>query len=243
MSSIDYHLKELEIALTAADPRQLNPTVPDHCASVLDVGCGIGQTLLACPLTRGSFACGVDIDEAAVRYAKQLTPSHHFVCATAERLPLRSLSFDLVISRVALPFVHVPKALGEIARVTREGGSVWFTLHSWQMARSDLVKAIRSGSLRNILFRLYVIANGVWFHIAGNQFRYPFKPRWCESFQTVRGMTRAMLRAGFEQVQVQVSQFFVVTAVKMSAQNQAGATPDHGANPEVAAQGAPLEAS
>jgi len=111
MNSLEYHLKELEIAVAANDPRTINAEIPEHVASVLDLGCGIGQGLLASRLKPEVFACGVDIDEAAVRYAKRLAPLHHFVCAAAERLPLRDRFFDCVVSRVTLPFVHIPAAL------------------------------------------------------------------------------------------------------------------------------------
>ena len=160
-------------------------------AAGLDKACG------ACQLKREVFACGVDIDEAAVRHAKRVAPLHHFVCAQAERLPLSNVSFDVVISRVTLPYVHIPTALKEIARVTKDDGEVWFTLHPWQMARSHLFRAIRAGNLKNTLFRIYVIVNGICFHFLGRQFRYPLRRRRCESFQTVRGMTLAMRRAGF----------------------------------------------
>ena len=227
MNSIEYHLKELEIAVAAHDARTVNPEMPAGVASVLDLGCGIGQGLLVSRLKPEVFACGVDIDEAAVCYAKQLAPLHHFVCAAAERLPLSDRFFDCVVSRVTLPFVHIPAALREIARVTKDGGHVWFTLHSWSMARRGLLKAIRQRSLKNTLFRVYVIANGICFHLIGKQFRYPLRRRRCESFQTVRGMTRAMGRAGFGQVTVQRGQFFVLTGMKVSTKKEPHSKPSH----------------
>jgi ubiquinone/menaquinone biosynthesis C-methylase UbiE len=237
MSSIDYHLKELEIAVSANDPRMVNPTLPDHFASILDVGCGIGQGLFACQLKREVFACGVDIDEAAVCHAKRVAPLHHFVCAQAERLPLSNASFDVVISRVTLPYVHIPTALKEIARVTKDDGEVWFTLHPWQMARSHLFRAIRAGNLKNTLFRIYVIVNGICFHFLGKQFRYPLRRRRCESFQTVRGMTLAMRRVGFEQVGVQLGCFLIATAVKVSRKKQLDTAPNSKPKRELAAGG------
>jgi ubiquinone/menaquinone biosynthesis C-methylase UbiE len=159
------------------------------------------------------------------------------VCAQAERLPLSNSSFELVISRVTLPFVHIPTALKEIARVAKDDGQVWFTLHSWQLARSDLFKAIRAGNLKNTLFRIYVIANGICFHFFGKQFRYPLRRRRCESFQTVRGMTRAMRRAGFEQVGAQLGRFFVITAVKASRKKQLDFAPDSKPTRDLAAGG------
>ena len=47
-SAIEYHEQELRIALDPANPKRL---VPDtgSATSVLDIGCGAGQTLIALP--------------------------------------------------------------------------------------------------------------------------------------------------------------------------------------------------
>jgi hypothetical protein len=61
-----------------------------------------------------------------------------------------------------------------------------------------------------------VILNSLIFHWTGAMFRYPLKRSNCESFQTVGGITRAMRKAGFEQVRTQRNKSFTVTAVKLS---------------------------
>ena len=63
-SAIEYHEQELRIALDPANPKRL---VPDtgSATSVLDIGCGAGQTLIALP--PGKRCIGVDIDEEAIR--------------------------------------------------------------------------------------------------------------------------------------------------------------------------------
>ena len=213
-SSLEYHLAEFKIAVSPDDPRRLQPALQDNFASILDIGCGVGQGLLSLELNDHVFACGVDIDEAALRHGKELAPGIHFVCTEGERLPLRDLSFDFVMSRVALPYMHIPKALGEIARVVKPGGQIWFSLHPWSTAYDGLIQGIRSISLKNTLYRLYVIVNGVSLHFIGRQFRFPLNRRRCESFQTVLGMRRAMNRAGFVEVRVKPGHRFIVTAVK-----------------------------
>jgi SAM-dependent methyltransferase len=213
-SSLEYHLAEFKIAVSPDDPRRLQPVLPNDFASILDIGCGVGQGLLSLELNDDIFACGADIDEAALRHGKELAPGIQFVCTEGERLPLRDLSFDFVMSRVALPYMHLPKALSEIARVVKPGGQIWFSLHPWSTAYDGLIQGIRSISLKNTLYRLYVIVNGVCFHFVGRQFRFPLARRRCESFQTVRGMRRAMNRAGFVEVRVKPGHGFIVTAVK-----------------------------
>src|SRR5262245_7954626 len=129
MSEIAYHVGELEVARTLNDPRRVMPTLPDQYQSILDVGCGAGQILIACDLEPGIFACGVDLDEEALALGRRMSENILFVCAQGERLPFNDHSFDIVISRVALPHMHIPSALHEIARVLRPGGYVWFTLY------------------------------------------------------------------------------------------------------------------
>jgi ubiquinone/menaquinone biosynthesis C-methylase UbiE len=48
----------------------------------------------------------------------------------------------VVISRVALPYMHIPMALAEIARVVKSGGHVWLTLHPFAMTREQILSAV-----------------------------------------------------------------------------------------------------
>jgi SAM-dependent methyltransferase len=80
-------------------------------------------------------------------------------------LPFDNPSFDRVISNVALPYMDIPKTLLEIHRVLVPGGQVWLSLHP----ASFTVREIRNTSshLLSLVFRLYVLGNGVWFHCTG----------------------------------------------------------------------------
>ena len=214
MSAINYHLEELKIARTPGDPRHIRPALPDRFGSLLDLGCGIGQNLLDCALPPETLACGVDIDAEALAFGRRLAPQLCLVCARGERLPFQDHSFDVVMARVSLPFMHLPSALREVARVVKPGGYVWCTLHPWAMLRARLRDALRTLNLKDFVYSIYILINGLCFHLTGRQFRYPLNRQRCESFQTVGGMTRAMQRAGFEQVQTDYGRFFVVTASK-----------------------------
>jgi SAM-dependent methyltransferase len=214
MSEIQYHLDELEIQRDPSDPRRLLPTLAPGITSVLDVGCGIGQTLIASQLDDRILACGVDLDEAALRHGASLTPRVRFVRASSERLPFADGSFDMVFSRAALPWMHIPSALGEISRVTKPGGHVWLSLVDAGVAWRELGAAFARRSPKQIAFRAYALLNGALFDLTGAQFRYPLKRSRCESFQTARGMLRAMRRAGFVGVRAERGRTLVITAEK-----------------------------
>jgi|SRR5579862_2260098 len=205
MSTTQYHLAELKIALDPLHPKHISPEIPaGH--QVLDIGCGAGQTLIAKCAGRLSF--GVDTDMPALRVGRELTSEVAFVCATAESLPFGSGVFDMAISRVALPYTNIRQALAEIRRVVKPGGRVWLVMHKFSVPW----KAAREAGWKGRLFFVYVICNSVLFHFTGRSFGF-FK-RSYESFQTGPGMTRALRAAGFEQITVQLQPYLVVTARK-----------------------------
>lgn len=219
MNTLEYHLAELAIAKAKSDPRRVMPTLPNDFGSILDLGCGAGQTLIACDLPPEVFACGADVDQEALQYGHELklqasTPIH-FVRAGGEALPFAAQSFDVVISRVAIPYMHIPTAMDEIARVLKPGGHVWFTLHSRALVWKWLSNALRKRNVKGVIYQSYTLLNGLLLHCFGKQVRSPLNRERCESFQTQRSITRAMHAAGFTRVETQLNtRFFVVTAVK-----------------------------
>lgn len=212
VNSQRYHLSELQIATSVDDPRRAAPSVPADCRLVLDVGCGAGQTLIAAHLDSGTLACGIDCDFAALRLGQQLTRRVQFVCARGEQLPLTSSSFDLVMSRVALPYMRIHTALREFARVLKPNGYLWLVLHPVSMTLSELLASLRSRHFKDALYRLFVLVNGLTFHITGRVFVMPSTSARCESFQTEHGMRRALRVTGFREVEIVRGRSFVVKA-------------------------------
>lgn len=207
-----YHLCELQIARDPSAPGHLLPPIPPGCRAVLDVGCGAGQTLIGCGLPEDVIACGIDPDVGALALGRRLTDAVRFTAAAAERLPFPDASFDLVLSRVALPYTNIPEALSEAARVLRAGGDVWLCLHGPRMALRTIRQAVRARSARGAIYGAFVLMNGVLLHLSGRQFRWPVGRRRFESVQTMGGIRRALHRAGFERVSRVPGRFFVVTA-------------------------------
>lgn len=209
-----YHLRELAIARDPASPEHVQPEIGPADRTIVDLGCGAGQSLIAAGIGEGRTAIGVDIDLGALALGRTLTTTLHFVAGRAEVLPIASSTVDLVISRVALPYTDVPAALREIGRVLRPGGRCWLALHPPALAWRELIRAIRRASLRAVAYQLYVLANGTSLHLVGRQFAYPLRRTRFESVQRSDGVRRALIAAGFGSIVVERGRFFVVTAVR-----------------------------
>src|SRR5262249_23088820 len=141
--SADYHLSELRVAL---DPSNASHSLPGKLPAgcrVLDVGCGAGQTLIA--LRHDRLAFGIDRNLDALRLGRTLSSAIAFSSASGEALPFRDGSFDIVLSRVALPYMRIGLALGEMRRVLVPGGSVWLALHPLSNPWRAGQRALRQG--------------------------------------------------------------------------------------------------
>lgn len=213
--SVEYHQNELAIALDPANlARAMPPIVPAKHKRILDVGCGMGQSLLAAQLASDVEAYGVDCDIEAIEAGRRIAaPNIKLLCARGENLPFEGEYFDLVFSRVALPYMDITKALREISRVLKGGGDLWFTLHPASMLFSRAKRSARAGNLKDIVFCSYVLLNGTLFNCFGIQISFLGRK---ETFQTAGGIARAMKRAGLTCLLVQSSTHFIVQGQKPS---------------------------
>jgi SAM-dependent methyltransferase len=209
-----YHLAELEIAWSAHDPRRVMPIIPEDCRTILDVGCGAGQISIASRRTSKGVFFGVDVDFSALELGRELTKDIHFVAANGESLPFRDDSFDMLICRVTLPYMDVRRSLAEFRRVLKPNGLLWLVLHPFSLVAKHLVSSVRSGNLGDMVFRIYVIANGLALALTGRQFRFLLGRRRQESFQTEAGTRRALTFHGFSHIEIRQQQHFVATARK-----------------------------
>jgi ubiquinone/menaquinone biosynthesis C-methylase UbiE len=230
-SRITYHLQELEIAHNQKSPFYAMPSFSENDTAILDIGCGIGQILVASGLENRKLLVGIDIDLDSLIYGQRRFGYIKFINGTAECLPFQSESFDFVISRVSLPYTNIPKSLKEIRRVLKKDGKVWFTLHHFSMLLRSFIKSmltlltLQSKSVserknvsisKGVVFHTYVILNGIYFHIFGKQFAFPVYGKLYgkyESFQTESGIIKALENAGFRNPTIQRGKIiFAVTA-------------------------------
>src|SRR5256885_7582075 len=208
MGSVEYHLKELEIAFDKSDARNILPNVLDSDKVILDIGCGIGQSFIALDCT-DRVCIGIDTDEDAIRYGTGRYGSKiQFILSDAAQIPLPSNTFNLVYSRVSLPYMNIPKVLKEIRRVLRKDGRVWMTLHSKDMAVEDLENAIKSRNIKRLTQVIYILTNGYLLKYFG--IVVPFRKGRYESWQSASAMKTLLIRGGFEVNAYEVGRHMVI---------------------------------
>lgn len=161
---------------------------------ILDLGCGLGRDLEVWGVTASDEVTGVDIDSGSLAIARTRFPKRTYLLCAGERLTFKDSSFHRVISNVALPYMNVPKTLSEIHRVLLPEGRLSLSLHFPSFTIAELLHEAIPSPLPTV-FRLYVMANGAFFHCTGRTLG--FLNGRTESFQTERGMTIALNRAGF----------------------------------------------
>jgi SAM-dependent methyltransferase len=125
--------------------------IPDiqGSALVLDAGCGTGRYSAAWRnLFPSATLVGVDIN-AAILKTDQVSPGAlRAVNGNLEALPFKSGSFDIVMSRGALPAIADPaRAVKELLRVCKPGGLLYFYTyrHGWY---DVVLNAVRKVAMR-----------------------------------------------------------------------------------------------
>ncbi len=145
--------------------------------SVLEIGCGYGRIPLH--LSKGkNLACnkyyGIDISETLLQRLLKFKQEYNFfptaefyvICDSAEQLPLKDNSIDLVVSNCV--FMHIPEAqikilLAEIARVIKPGGAFIFN-HSFHNKSCpahfihNLARGLNPSSNKQIYLKQYSAA-------------------------------------------------------------------------------------
>jgi SAM-dependent methyltransferase len=210
---IQYHLGELQIALDPSRPEHILPALASARVGIVDVGCGIGQLFVAKAGEIGTAVpCyGFDIDPSLIAYARKHWPERgKFEVCGAEDLPLPDGAVDMYVSRVALPYTDIRRALGEAARVLVPNGRLWVSLHPLSMTMGELTAAARKGRFREVARRSLVLLNGLSFHLFGAS-RFLLGVR--DSWQSSSRMTRE-LQKNFRDIRVHTGRHFVIEATR-----------------------------
>jgi ubiquinone/menaquinone biosynthesis C-methylase UbiE/uncharacterized protein YbaR (Trm112 family) len=122
--------------------------VPERLDLVLDAGCGNGRFLETLPPSATSV--GIDASLNLLRIARQKKRGSFHVCCELEHLPFPDRFFGTVIScRVLQHLREQERAVHELVRVAREGGSIILELYNtWNL--KTLYKNIRMSRYRKI---------------------------------------------------------------------------------------------
>ncbi|MCX2726875.1 class I SAM-dependent methyltransferase [Thermomicrobium sp. 4228-Ro] len=138
-----------------------------HGKRVLDVGCGDGYGAAELASV-ARWVVGLDSDRSALRHAAQRyrTPNLSWVQATAERLPFRSGSIDVVCCFQVLEHLANPAHfLAEVRRVLAPGGLLLLTTPNREAVLSGLnphhVREYDAESLRNLLASFFEHVEGL----------------------------------------------------------------------------------
>ena len=163
---------------------------------VLDIGCGAGQELL--PFVRqGALGVGMDVAPDVGALGRELfgreglASGVGFLRSAAEFLPFGSGCFDVVISRLAIPYTDNSKAIGEMARVLSPDGVLLLKIHHAGFYINEIWQALRSGAVLHMVNSVRILLSGVIYHVTGKQMRNRLVTN--ETFQT-RWMLQRELR-------------------------------------------------
>lgn len=100
--------------------------------NILDIGCGTGVITKDIAAQTKGCVTGVDVDGEKMVHARQLVrdmPRVSLVKADCQHLPFKDEIFDLVVFCLVLMYVNdKQKAVNEMARVTKKGGTVLATM-------------------------------------------------------------------------------------------------------------------
>lgn len=156
---------------------------------ILDLGCGAGQEILPFVTETDAFCVGLDraaelgmVVKNVFKDAKSKKRTA-FVRSTGEKIPFADTSFDAVLCRIALPYMHNRQTLAEVARVLKPGGVFLLKTHAPAFYFELLKSRLKTFSPKQIAYPLICLAGSGWHSLTGRQLTEGF---WAgkEVFQT-----------------------------------------------------------
>jgi len=170
---------------------------------VLEVGCGAGQELLPFVEKTAAFCVGIDMAEELGTVGNDFFQKANcenrvgLVRSFGESLPFADDSFDVVLCRVALPYMDNRQTIAEIARVLRPKGVFLLKIHAPAFYFGMIWRRRRTFSLKQIAYPLICLVGGVWHLLTKNQLKDGFW-KGKEVFQTRRFLEKEFAKNGLK---------------------------------------------
>ncbi len=162
---------------------------------VLDIGCGPGHQLIPFAERTGAACVGVDIAPQLGSVAGPNPVDVDFVRGNGADLPFADGVFDVVICRVALPYMNNRSMLAETSRVLRDGGVFLLKTHSPRFYFAMIKERAKTMSLRQLAYPIICLAGSTWHAVTGKQLLAGFW-KGKEVFQTERFLKRELSKNG-----------------------------------------------
>lgn len=139
---------------------------------VLDVGCGAGQELLPFLEKTSALCVGIDIAPELGVVTKEVFPNGKKAVAVrsaGETLPFADESFDVVLCRVALPYMNNRRAIAEVARVLKPKGVYLLKTHAVPFYFGMIRERLKYANPRQLAYPVVCLAASVWHSLTGRQ--------------------------------------------------------------------------
>lgn len=200
-----------EEAASANNLSSFNATVDLKIGKVLDVGCGAGQQLLPFSRMNNVQCFGLDVmAEAGEIFSDFFSLSGEnvsnvaFIRSSGEEIPFEDNTFDVVICRVALPYMDNKKAISEIGRILRPGGRLLLKTHTPMFYIGMMKRRIRDLSIKQMIYPVICLIGGTWHWLTGKQLKGGLW-KGKEVFQTTGIVTREAGESGMRVVSEETS--------------------------------------
>jgi SAM-dependent methyltransferase len=163
---------------------------------VLDLGCGPGQELIPFIERTGAHCVGVDLAAELGKVTAETFPDQGragFVRANGGSLPFADESFDVVICRVALPYMHNRDTIAETARVLKPNGVFLLKTHAPRFYLAMIRERLPSSDPKMLAYPLICLFASLWHSATRRQLEQGF---WQgkEIFQTTAFLEKEFAR-------------------------------------------------
>jgi SAM-dependent methyltransferase len=118
-----------------------------------------------------------------------------FFRALGEELPFADRSFEVVICRVALPYMDNHRALSEIARVLRPGGKFFLKIHAPRFYWGMIKERAKTLNPKQLAYPLICLTAGTINRLRGQHPRGNFW-KGKEVYQTRKSLARELTIRG-----------------------------------------------